>query len=109
MTMTSPDHDVRLGDVYDFEGVPRAPRRHGDTVAIPAMELGLTGIAQLRKALDAGEAGILGYLARTGGQDDGRDLPDACAYHGGEGDGGEFCDECREDQDTADGEGSDVD
>jgi hypothetical protein len=80
MTVTNPDADVRLGDVYDFEGVPRALHRHCDVVAIPAMEIGLDGIAQLRAALDVGEPGIREYireyLARTGR----RELP----WHGGE-------------------------
>jgi hypothetical protein len=71
MTTTSPDADVRLPDVFDFEGVPRAPHRHCDTVAVPAMEIGLTGIAQLRKALDEGEPGIREYLARTAGEANG--------------------------------------
>jgi hypothetical protein len=101
--MTNPDADVRLGDVFDFEGVPRAPRRHCDIVAIPAMEIGLAGIAQLRKALDEGEPGIREYLARTAGQDvqpePGADLPEACAYHSGEGDGWPACPGCREEQD----------
>ncbi len=160
MTTTSPDADVRLPDVFDFEGVPRAPRRHCDIVAIPAMEIGLGGIAQLRRALDEGEAGILSYRFRTVDRsgidmakardrllflgfeghldeidwtavgrlgetgelgrlhallaadetpENGADLPEACAYHGGEGDGGEFCDGCREDQGAIDGEGSDLD
>jgi len=96
--MTNPDADVRLPDVYDFEGVPRWPRRHCDTVAIPAMEIGLTGIAQLRRALGAGEAGIREYLARTAGQDaapePGAPLSEACAWHGGEGAGRLSCPEC---------------
>jgi hypothetical protein len=98
MTMTNPDAYVPLGDVFDFEGVPRCPSRHCDVVAIPAMEIGLAGIAQLRAALDVGEPGIREYLARTAGRDvapePGAPLPEACAWHGGEGDGRLSCPEC---------------
>jgi hypothetical protein len=109
--VANPDADVRLGDVFDFEGVPRAPHRHCDVVAIPAMEIGLAGIAQLRKALDEGEAGITGYAAGAALRElPGADLPETCAWHGGEGDGWPGCPGCREDQGAAiDGEGSDLD
>lgn len=84
--MTNPDADVRLGDVYDFEGDPFSPRRHCDTMAIPAMELDLTGIAQLRSALDKGEAAIREYIARTGGEanagDGGPEYAQAAAIDG---------------------------
>jgi hypothetical protein len=97
MTTTSPDHGVRLGDVFDFEGVPRAPLRYCDTVFIPAMEIGLAGIAQLRKALDAGEPGIREYRARTGGE----------AAESGAGPGHAEVERAREDGDCGCGLGAD--
>jgi hypothetical protein len=63
--MIHPEAHAPVDDVLDYEDDPVTVYRSLDTLILPAVTVGLDGIAKLRKVLDEGEAGILAYRFRT--------------------------------------------
>jgi hypothetical protein len=63
--MIHPEAHAPVRDIPDYEGDPATVYRSLDTLVMPAITIGLDGIRESRKALDAGEAGILAYRFRT--------------------------------------------
>lgn len=64
--MSDPNANVPVGTIADFNGQPKTVLRDYDTAVIPAVQLTLKGIAELRERLDDAERDILAYQASVG-------------------------------------------